>query len=48
MVVHGGCGAGVQKIFLHRRAPYDIDRAQKRFKKAGLTADNSARILRGE
>jgi diadenosine tetraphosphatase ApaH/serine/threonine PP2A family protein phosphatase len=36
-----------QKIFLHRRVPYDIDRAQKRFKKAGLPAGNAARIALG-
>ncbi|MBU6183581.1 MAG: metallophosphoesterase, partial [Verrucomicrobia bacterium] len=36
-----------QKFFLHRRVPYDIDRAQKRFKKAGLPAENAARIALG-
>jgi hypothetical protein len=36
-----------QNILLHRRVPYDIDRAQKRFKNAGLPAENAARIAFG-
>jgi hypothetical protein len=37
-----------QHLLLHRRVPYDIARAQSRFKKAGLPAHNAKRIAKGQ
>ena len=37
-----------QRILLHRRVPYDIARAQARFKKAGLPVRNAKRIAKGQ
>jgi len=36
-----------KRILIHRRVEYDIERAQARFKKAGLPADNGSRIALG-
>lgn len=36
-----------KRILIHRRVEYDIERAQARFKKAGLPADNASRIRLG-
>ncbi len=36
------------RILLHRRVAYDIARAQKRFKEAGLPAQNARRLKKGE
>lgn len=37
-----------QRLLVHRRVPYDIARARARFKKAGLPARNSERLVKGE
>lgn len=37
-----------QHILIHRRVPYDIDRALARYKAAGLPARNAERLLDGE
>jgi len=37
-----------QHLLLHRRVPYDIARAQSRFKKAGLPAHKAKRIAKGQ
>jgi diadenosine tetraphosphatase ApaH/serine/threonine PP2A family protein phosphatase len=36
------------RVLLHRRVPYDLKKAQARFKKAGLPAHNSSRLAKGE
>ena len=37
-----------QRLLIHRRVPYDIARAQARFKKAGLPVRNGSRIAKGQ
>jgi diadenosine tetraphosphatase ApaH/serine/threonine PP2A family protein phosphatase len=37
-----------QHFLLHRRVPYDITRAQSRYKKANLPANNAHRIAKGQ
>jgi diadenosine tetraphosphatase ApaH/serine/threonine PP2A family protein phosphatase len=37
-----------QHLLLHRRVPYDISRAQSRFKKASLPVFNARRIAKGQ
>lgn len=37
-----------QRLLLMRRVPYDIGKAQARFKKAGLPAHNASRLAKGE
>ena len=37
-----------QRQLIHRRVPYNISRAQARFKNAGLPAHNAARLAKGQ
>lgn len=36
------------RTLLHRRVAYDVEKAQARFKKAGIPAHNAARLSKGE